>query len=66
MSYRTEKIKANYVQLCKQLKNNPHYQAIGGQQGQQTIKSAIEADLFRVATGKKDCGTHGQRNETVH
>ena len=35
-------IKANYPELCKQFKDNIHYQALGGQQGQQLIKSVVE------------------------
>ncbi len=43
MAYSLKRVKASYPQLCKELKANPHYQAIGGQQGQQTIKSVVEA-----------------------
>ncbi|MGL5833485.1 MAG: RNA-guided endonuclease InsQ/TnpB family protein [Waterburya sp.] len=35
-------VKASYADLCKQLKDNKHYLALGGQQAQQTIKSAVE------------------------
>ncbi len=42
-SPRLRRIKISYAQLCKQFKDNVHYQAIGGQQGQQTIKSVVEA-----------------------
>jgi hypothetical protein len=35
-------VKASYADLCKQLKNNKHYVALGGQQAQQTIKSVVE------------------------
>ncbi len=41
-SFKLTKVKANYAQLCKELKENPNYQALGGQQGQQTIKSVVE------------------------
>ncbi len=37
------RIKISYAQLCKDFKDNVHYQGIGGQQGQQTIKSVVEA-----------------------
>ncbi|MGK7885357.1 MAG: RNA-guided endonuclease InsQ/TnpB family protein [Crocosphaera sp.] len=37
------RVKVSYTQLCKDFKDNIHYQAIGGQQGQQTIKSIVEA-----------------------
>ncbi len=42
-SFKLSKVKVSYAQLCKQLKDNPHYQATGGQQGQQTIKSVVFA-----------------------
>ncbi|WP_107667319.1 RNA-guided endonuclease TnpB family protein [Cyanothece sp. BG0011] len=42
-SPRLRRIKVSYAQLCKDFKDNVHYQAIGGQQGQQTIKSVVEA-----------------------
>ncbi len=42
-SFKLTRVKASYSKLCKDLKENPHYQAIGGSQGQQTIKSAVEA-----------------------
>ncbi|MGK7943208.1 MAG: RNA-guided endonuclease InsQ/TnpB family protein, partial [Microcystaceae cyanobacterium] len=43
MSYGLRTIKhPNYAQLCKDFRENNHYQGIGGQQGQQTIKSVIE------------------------
>ena len=35
-------VKASYPALCKSFKDNPHYQALGGQQGQQCIKSVVE------------------------
>ncbi len=37
------RITVSYAQLCRDFKDNVHYQAIGGQQGQQTIKSVVEA-----------------------
>ena len=40
---RLRRIKVSYAQLCQNFKENVHYQAIGGQQGQQTIKSVVEA-----------------------
>ena len=42
-SFRSEFVKANYPQLCQQFQANKHYQALGGQQGQQCIKSVVEA-----------------------
>lgn len=42
-SYPLRRIKVSYAQLCKEFKDNGHYQAIGGQQAQQTIKSVVEA-----------------------
>ena len=36
-------VKASYAQLCKDFKKNKHYEALGGQQGQQCIKSVVEA-----------------------
>ena len=41
--FKLTRVKASYPQLCKDLKVNPHYLAIGGSQAQQTIKSAVEA-----------------------
>ena len=41
--FKLSKVRVSYAHLCKELKDNPHYQAIGGQQGQQTIKSVVEA-----------------------
>ncbi len=42
-SPRLRRIKVSYAQLCQEFKHNVHYQGIGGQQGQQTIKSVVEA-----------------------
>lgn len=42
-SFKLGKVKVSYPQLCKDLKINDHYQAIGGNQGQQTIKSVVES-----------------------
>ena len=41
-AYKDRLIKASYAQLCKDFKNNKHYQALGGQSAQQCIKSVIE------------------------
>ncbi|MGK7871837.1 MAG: hypothetical protein AB4426_00460 [Xenococcaceae cyanobacterium] len=41
--FKTQKVKANYFELCKEFKENPSYQALGGQQGQQCLKSVVEA-----------------------
>ena len=35
-------VKASYAQLCKDFKSNKHYIALGGQQGQQCLKSVVE------------------------
>ena len=40
--FKLTKVKLCYAQLCKQLKVNRHYQAIGGSQAQKTIKSVVE------------------------
>ena len=42
-AYKDRLVKASYAQLCKDFKDNKHYQALGGQQAQQTIKSTVEA-----------------------
>jgi len=42
-SFKRTKVQVSYAQLCKEFKENNHYQNIGGQQGQQTIKSVVEA-----------------------
>ncbi len=42
-AYKDRYVKASYAQLCKQFKSNKHYIALGGQQGQQCIKSVVEA-----------------------
>ena len=41
--FKLTKLKVSYARLCKDFKANIHYQAIGGSQGQQTIKSCVEA-----------------------
>lgn len=42
-AYKDRFVKASYSKLCKDFRDNKHYQALGGQQAQQTIKSAVEA-----------------------
>ena len=42
-TFKLKKVKASYPNLCKQMRENPHAQAIGGQQAQQTISSVVEA-----------------------
>lgn len=42
-AYKDKLVKASYAQLCKQLKDNSNYIALGGQQAQQTIKSVVES-----------------------
>ncbi|MEL6440996.1 MAG: transposase [Cyanobacteria bacterium J06621_8] len=43
VAYKDRLVKASYAQLCKDFKNNKHYQALGGQQAQQCLKSVVEA-----------------------
>lgn len=42
VTYKDRLVKASYAQLCRDFKNNKHYQALGGQSAQQTIKSVVE------------------------
>ncbi len=42
IAFKDRYVKASYAQLCKDFKDNKHYQALGGQQGQQCIKSVVE------------------------
>jgi putative transposase len=41
-AFKDRLVKASYADLCKKLKDNKHYVALGGQQAQQTIKSVVE------------------------
>ncbi|MGF1523868.1 MAG: RNA-guided endonuclease InsQ/TnpB family protein, partial [Leptolyngbyaceae cyanobacterium] len=41
--HKLSRVRANYRELAAQFKTNPHYQAIGGQQAQQAIKSVCES-----------------------
>ena len=41
-AYKDRLVKASYAQLCKDFKDNKHYQALGGQSAQQCIKSVVE------------------------
>ncbi|MGK7897590.1 MAG: RNA-guided endonuclease InsQ/TnpB family protein [Xenococcus sp. (in: cyanobacteria)] len=43
ISFKDRFVKASYARLCKDFKTNKHYEALGGQQGQQCIKSVVEA-----------------------
>ena len=43
VAYKNRLVKASYAQLCKDFKDNKHYQALGGQQAQQCLKSVVEA-----------------------
>jgi len=43
IAFKDKFVKASYGQLCKSFKTNKHYEALGGQQGQQCIKSVVEA-----------------------
>lgn len=42
-AFKDRLVRASYADLCKKLKDNKHYIALGGQQAQQTIKSVVEA-----------------------
>jgi len=41
--FKDKKVKISYSGLCQEFKENPHYQWLGGQQGQQVLKSVVEA-----------------------
>lgn len=42
--FKLQRVKtAGYADLCLQLKDNPHYKALGGQSAQQTLKSVAES-----------------------
>ena len=41
--FKDKKVRISYSQLCKEFKDNPHYQWLGGQQSQQVLKSVVEA-----------------------
>lgn len=43
VAYKDKLVKVSYSQLCKDFKGNKHYQALGGQQAQQCLKSVVEA-----------------------
>ncbi len=43
IAFKDRFVKASYAGLCKDFKTNKHYEALGGQQGQQCIKSVLEA-----------------------
>lgn len=40
--FKLRTLKASYADLCMNLKDNPHYQLLGGQCAQQTLKSVSE------------------------
>ena len=42
IAFKDRYVKANYAQLCKDFKTNRHYLGLGGQQGQQCLKSVVE------------------------
>ena len=42
-AYKDRLVKVSYGELCKDFKENKHYQALGGQSAQQCIKSVVEA-----------------------
>ncbi len=42
VAYKDRLVKVSYAQLCKDFKDNKHYQALGGQSVQQCIKSVVE------------------------
>lgn len=41
--FKTRYVTASYAKLCKEFKLNRHYIGLGGQQGQQCLKSVVEA-----------------------
>lgn len=41
--FKTKSVKVSYPELCKSLKDNPHYKALGGQCAQQTLKTIVES-----------------------
>lgn len=41
-AYKDRLVKASYAGLCKEFKDNKHYQALGGQSAQQCIKLVVE------------------------
>ena len=41
--FRTKAVKAPYVHLCSVMRENPHYQVLGGQCAQQTLKGVSES-----------------------
>ncbi|NEQ09650.1 MULTISPECIES: transposase [unclassified Moorena] len=41
--WKTYKCNVNYAELCKELKDNPHYKAMAAQSAQQTLKSVAES-----------------------
>ncbi|MGK7871826.1 MAG: RNA-guided endonuclease InsQ/TnpB family protein [Xenococcaceae cyanobacterium] len=56
--FKTRKVKANYYALWENFKTNPSYQALGGQQGQQCLKSVVEA--VRSYNSLLDCWFLGE------
>lgn len=42
-AFKSKTVKTSYATLCKELASNIHYQALGGQQAQQVIKSVVES-----------------------
>ena len=42
IAFKDRYVKASYAKLCKDFKTNKHYIALGGQQGQQCLKSVVE------------------------
>ena len=42
LAFKDRYVKASYAQLCKDFKTNKHYIGLGGQQGQQCLKSVVE------------------------
>lgn len=43
IAFKDRYVQASYAQLCKVFKANKHYKVLGGQQGQQCLKSVVEA-----------------------
>ncbi|MDJ0592223.1 MAG: transposase [Pleurocapsa sp. MO_226.B13] len=42
IAYKDRLVKASYAKLCSYFQDNKHYQALGGQQAQQCLKSVVE------------------------
>ncbi|MDX2097366.1 MAG: transposase [Leptolyngbyaceae cyanobacterium bins.59] len=41
--FKSKPVKASYADLCRVMKDNPHYKVLGGQCAQQTLQSVVES-----------------------